>query len=623
VDHSGEPSQPPRSSVDSTGGPLTPAATLGFDGVDGTFKGAPDCCTYKPPDTHLAVGTGAGAAGRVVEVTNSGIQIWDKTGASVAGPTPLIAFLPAIPNPCDADCPDAFDPKVLFDQHSGRFFIVVLEGRTPNPGGLSNVHIAVSTTSTPSNTGAAWTKLSGSALTNIGGFNTWFDYPSIGADASSLVVTGNMFDAGGVFSGVKIRVFDKSAVTGLLAGVYSFVDINVDAAVTPGIFTVQPAHVYGATDSGNFYLVNRFGPTDYRLWEISGAPGVPVVVGNATRAWTAGSQILTGAPQSGSAITLDTLSARPMNAVYRNGHVWTTLSSDTDADSKTEVFWAKIATNGGLPSVPAVADSGFINGSDGNEWTFMPAINVNAGNDATIVYSQSFSDQFAEIRYVSRASGDPAGTFQTSVVPAGGTSPGFYDDFQATNPERWGDYAATVVDPDDDTTFWIAQEVGLSSGVDTSDWKTRVYKLGVSGPTPTPTATATGAATPTVTPTTGAATPTVTPTPAASAKNKCDSGKMKCVSTKVSCKLKARSDAIKKGVSVLDPKVQAKLQKCADKFDGGTPEDFEKGCIGKLEGKQKLDKPETLCTVTGDLAALEAKADAFVDDIVSEITSVP
>lgn len=502
VEKTGEPPPLPRSSVDSAPGPSTPGVSLGFSGVDGSFKGAPDCCAYKPPDTSMAVGTGAGAAGRVVEVTNSGIQIWDKTGTSLAGPTPLITFLPAIPNPCSASCPEPFDPKVLFDQHSGRFFIVVLEGRhaSPNPSPLSNVHLAVSTSSTPSNLTTDWTKLSGSALTTIGGIDTWFDYPGIGADSDSLFVTGNMFDDSGFFRGVKIRVFDKAM---LLAGSYTFVDINVDAAVTSGAFTVQPAHVYGATDSGHFYLINRFGSTAYRLWEISGDPGAPVIVGNATRSWSAGSEVSSGAPQMGSAVVLDTLSSRIINAVYRDGHVWCALSSDTDFDGKTEVFWAKIATNGGLPSVPTVADSGFIDGSDGNEWTFQPSINVNSANDATIVYTQSFTDQFPEMRYVSRAVTDPAGTFQSSVVAA--TSPGFYDDFGAPAKERWGDYSATVVDPADDLTFWVANEVVLSSGVDTSFWNTFIAKLGAVTGVPTPTPTTTTTPTPTATPTCGAA----------------------------------------------------------------------------------------------------------------------
>jgi hypothetical protein len=440
--------------------PKTPTVSVGWSGVDGTPK---DGFFHKPPDTHIAVGTGAGAAGRVVMVTNSGIQIWDKAGSSITTATPLNTFLSLV-------APAGFDPKVLFDQHSGRFFIVILNGKTPNPAGTSDVHIAVSSNSTPNNLTTDWTKLVGSALTNIGGTETWFDYPGIGADSDSLFITGNMFSTT-TSIGIKIRVFDKAA---LIGGTYTYVDIDVDSGVTPGVFTAQPAHTYGTTDSGNFYLINRYGSTAYRLWEITGDPGAPTIVSNSPRGWTAGAQ-LTSAPQSGSAITIDTLSSRIMNAVYRSGNVWCALSSDMDIDSKTEVAWFKIATNGGSPSAPTVADSGYIDGSDGDEWTFMPSINVNASGDVTICYSQSFSDQFVEMRYVSHHASDDPGTFQESVVAA--TSVGFYDAFSVDDPDRWGDYSACVVDPDDDETFWIANEIVQTSAVDTSIWGTYIAKL--------------------------------------------------------------------------------------------------------------------------------------------------
>ncbi len=507
-------------------GPNTPSVTLGFAGVVGTASGFP-----RPPDTHIAVGPHASASGRVIMVTNNGLQIWDKTGAPMAGPTSLATFL-------GTATPTLFDPKIVFDQHSGRFFIVALQGSMPNGictapsiceapninvgfacttnadcnfvggdgdcnlndrcqtnaqcdvvggdgvcdltmGGTSNVHIAVSTGNAPSNLTTDWTKLSGSALTSFSGINTWFDYPGIGTDSDSLFITGNMFDTFGTFQGTKIRVFDKSGVTGLLASVYSFVDIDVDADFTPGIFTVQPAHVYGTTNSGDFYLVNRIESGFYRLWQITGDPGAPSIVGNAARVWAAGAFISAGAPQAGTGVTLDTLSARIMNAVYRHGHVWLTLSSDTDGDSKTEAFWAVIATNDGLPASPAITSTGFIDGSDGDEWTFMPSINVNRWQDATIGYSQSFTDQFPEMRYASREQADAPGTFQASVVAA--TSPGFYDPADPITdpvvPERWGDYSATVVDPNDDQTFWVANEIVNTSGVNTSIWGTFIAQL--------------------------------------------------------------------------------------------------------------------------------------------------
>ncbi len=113
-------------------------------------------------------------------------------------------------------------------------------------------------------------------------------------------------------------------------------------------------------------------------------------------------------------------------------------------------------------------------------------------------------------------------------------------------------------------------------------------------------------------------TPTATPSPVPTrspvAKSKCDAGKIQCVATRQACLLGVHGKAEKKGV----PLAGAAITKCTAAFDGGA-KGFPKGCIGKLEGKENVGKPETLCAVTGDLAVLEAKVDAFVADVVSAI----
>jgi len=94
----------------------------------------------------------------------------------------------------------------------------------------------------------------------------------------------------------------------------------------------------------------------------------------------------------------------------------------------------------------------------------------------------------------------------------------------------------------------------------------------------------------------------------------CDAGKLKCVAARQACLLKVHAAAEKKGVA---PDAAA-LQKCTDAFDGGAKGEAQ-GCIGKIEGKQKPAKPKTLCSVTGQLAALEAAGDDLVTDVVTAI----
>ena len=453
----------------------------------------------------MRVGTGAGTAGRVVHVTNSGVRIFDKTGASVAGPLDLDAFLTALGASGLSGIGGAnlgFDPKVIFDQHSGRFFIVILDGRPP--GVRSNVQICTSKTSTPGTLATTdWTVETASALTTFAGGAAWFDYPGLGADATRLVVTGNMFSLGGFFLGTKVRVFLKSSLTdnGSPGGM-TFNDIDVDASVTSGIFTAQPAHVFGATLNGDFYLVSRLGPTAYRQWQITGAGGAATLVAGSPslHAWTAGAFLSSGAPQTNDGMndepTISTLSARIQNAVYRNDggntdSIWLTLASDPDSDSQTEVVWFEIDPNStnsavaGTLTTPTITQSGSIDGTTAADWTYMPSISVNGSGDVIIGYSESNGAKAVDQRVVGRFASDPAGTFQPPVVIA--TGAGEYDDFLSTNPERWGDYSAVVVDPDDDETFWVSNEIAetaATAGGNDADWGTRIARLGAFNPPP-------------------------------------------------------------------------------------------------------------------------------------------
>ena len=171
---------------------------------------------------------------------------------------------------------------------------------------------------------------------------------------------------------------------------------------------------------------------------------------------------------------VDTQRFRMQNAIHRNGQIWCILTADPDGDGQVEVVWQDIADNSYPMGTPAVSQSGFINGTGTDPWTYMPSINVNAAGDAAIVYTQSSTTECPNMYYVSRLSTDPLGTFQAPVLAR--VSAGFYDSSLALNPERWGDYSAVVIDPSDDC-FWMAQEFAFTSGVDISLWGTHIARF--------------------------------------------------------------------------------------------------------------------------------------------------
>ena len=106
-------------------------------------------------------------------------------------------------------------------------------------------------------------------------------------------------------------------------------------------------------------------------------------------------------------------------------------------------------------------------------------MSVNGSGDVIIGYSESNGVKAVDQRVVGRFASDTAGTFQPPVVIA--TGAGEYDDFFADNPERWGDYSAAVVDPDDDETFWVSNEIAetaATAGGNDADWGTRIARRG-------------------------------------------------------------------------------------------------------------------------------------------------
>ena len=100
--------------------------------------------------------------------------------------------------------------------------------------------------------------------------------------------------------------------------------------------------------------------------------------------------------------------------------------------------------------------------------------------------------------------------------------------------------------------------------------------------------------------------------------NKCSAGKAKCVVNKTKALLGCYGKAAGKGLTV----DAACVAKAKAKFDGGA--EPAKGCFEKLEakGEKAGAKPEVVCPTTNDTAAIEAKVDAFVADLVADLDTV-
>ena len=457
--HGEPPSLPPQAAAAPSrlSSVNAPAVSTGFDGIG--QEADSDGFIHSPPDTHAAVGPDS-----IVEITNGHVVIFSKTGAVIAGGAPS-----ATTTPVDLDdfCGNegCFDPKVIYDQGGGRFVAVVLEGTTAN---TSFLHVMVSNTSSPGNLTTDWHKFRHSAKTQFsGGPPGFFDYPGLGVSPDAVVVTGNIF-SNVSFLGTRIRVFDKAD---LYDGDATATFVDIDNTASSGGFTIQPAHHFGSPPASTFYLLQRVDATNLRVWALTGVPASPTATTTLLSTSDQGACVST-AQQKDTDKRIDTVCLRMMNAVWRAGSLWGTLTGSDAGDNRAVVQWFEVETNGFPSSSPTLRQHGTIDGG-AEEFTFMPSVSVDACGNTALTYTQSSSVRFPEMRYTGRLAGDALNTMQTPVVAK--ASAFFFDDFTSSGGrERWGDYSATVIDPSDQS-FWVAHEyakVAASGSGNNGRWGT-------------------------------------------------------------------------------------------------------------------------------------------------------
>ncbi|WP_223789204.1 Ig-like domain-containing protein [Marinicella meishanensis] len=402
---------------------------------------------FIPADPH-----GAAGPNQVVNVFNTTIEFYDTDGTNGSSRSLETFFAPVSP------VNFTFDPKVLYDQYEDRFVVITLERQdTANgdPDDTSRVLVAVSATSDPN---GAWFMHAFDSEVFISGADRWFDYPGFAVDEEVVYITGNMFGYGaGGYGGVRLWMIDK-------VGFYSGGAVSVIGPLDPygggGVATTtQPAHTYGTPPAGmGTYLMSysRLAAGGNEFWQTVRVDN-PLGAVSFTQQFLGVGNIepnvgpLPSAPQSGSGLTLETNDPRALDAVWRDGQVFSTATIESNTElGETSASWWVFDGNGGAI---ALDDFGIIDGEDisAGTFTFFPSIAVNADGGIGVGYSASSPSIFPGSYFSVRSPGDAAGTMRASEAIRVGTD--FYHRaFGGTN--RWGDYTSVAVDPNDEC-FWV------------------------------------------------------------------------------------------------------------------------------------------------------------------------
>jgi hypothetical protein len=377
--------------------------TLGTNFAANVFAG------LTPPDNSMAISNG----GYIVSVVNTSLEYYDMNGNNLYSSSFTNLFN-------DSGLTGMlYDPAVLYDSGSDRFFMVVL---CTSASATSKVVCCFSKSKNP-NDGWWYYKLTGNPINN----GCWFDYPKIGVSNNEVYVCGNLFlDAGNFSQSVIYQMTKADGYNGLALHWQYWKNItNEPFTLVPASFGQQgnygPGIYLVSTDeSGSSDKIYLFDLTD----DLTGSPTINAYSVN-------GSFDLAGnALQSGSSVVLNTDDTRVMSAFYLNGIVHFVFHSE-----KTTNF---NGVNYNRLTVSPLANWNINFGADGFDYCY-PSI-ASFGSSASdksvlVTFSRSGSTIFPESRvfYID----DAGNTSGSTLVKAGET---YVDVYQSGGVTRWGDY---------------------------------------------------------------------------------------------------------------------------------------------------------------------------------------
>ncbi len=424
---------------------------------------------YIPPDPNIAVGkTNSSGVGYIVQMVNSQIAVFNKSGALLSGPTALSSLWTGLGGACASS--NAGDPIVQYDSLADRWLLSELGSSGSAP---YSECIAVSVTNDPRGGYYLYSYDFGSSLNDYPKFGVW---PT--ATNSAFLATYNMFTNGQTFTGAQLCAYDRNAMLSgatapaalcfTVANDGNFLPADVDGAApptdgTPGLFL--------NFETGSSLRLYQLNP-DFTAMSGTLTQGTPdIAVAAFTQACNGGVCI----PQPNSQ-HLDSLGDRLMyRFAYRvfSDHAAMVVNHSVVAGSSVGVRWYELRAPAATPGQFSLYQQGTFAPDAAYRWMGSAAMD-GAGNIA-IGYSKSSSSIYPSIAFTGRTPDMPLGTMGTETILQAGNG-------AQTTYNRWGDYTALRIDPSDDSTFWYTNEYYTRNSVFFNfNWSTAIASFTVGG----------------------------------------------------------------------------------------------------------------------------------------------
>ena len=406
---------------------------------------------FIPPDSMGAVGPND-----ISVLINGQFAVYNRTGVQQVAKSLNQFWLDAGVTPSGNF---AFDPRILYDKHSARWFATSVD----NAGGANNFLVAVSSSSDPK---GAWT---GFAIDSDADDSHWADFPMMGLNNDVVTISANMFGIAPAATTTGFLVIPKADLTQAVptvANATQFQDVNPNGTG----FSPQPIFDY---DNGNLPqpILSAFNkPAGFLKTSVIGGTANAPVLG------TIGGLIAVtarGAPpdidQPGPKTDIDASNNRfSGNAVMQhipgrtNPSIWAVHG--VDIGGRASIEWYEIDS-----VTDAVLQSGTI--ADPSLAFNYPSIAVNDFGDVVIGHSGGDPNTFISTFVTVGQTVAGVTTFDAPLLTKAGVSD--YERLDGSGRNRWGDYSATVVDPDNELSFWTFQEFVNA----TDSWQIQVTQV--------------------------------------------------------------------------------------------------------------------------------------------------
>lgn len=429
--------------------PFLKTLDLNIDGLDYTF--------VNPPDPAIDVGPN-----HIIQMINAGggseYEIRDKQGNNLAGPALFddVNF---------TNIPGAGDPIVLYDQFADRWLMSEF-------GAIGNrLIVAISQTADPTGSWYVYSYVT----------NQFPDYPKYSIWNDMYVVTSNE-------SAPRVYAMDRTAMLSGSAGtIQTFTAPSFGTIIFQALAPVDVDGPTGPSSSDPALLMRMaddawsMGPAQDQLeifeldidFSNSNNSSLTQVLNLQTQPFDTelcGYTAFACIEQSGSTTTLDPLRELLMNKVqYRkfasHESIVACHVTDVNGNDRAGIRWYELRKSGS--SDWSIYQQGTYSPDTESRW--MCSIAINSEGTIGLAYSTSSSSTFPSLKYTGRKECDNLGEMtepETTIVT--GSSP--------NGSNRYGDYAAMGVDPNDDSFWFTGQYVSTNS-----EWATRIAQFSIEG----------------------------------------------------------------------------------------------------------------------------------------------